>query len=97
MNLVMLLLGAVLEVLSVILITVPIVLPLLPEFGIDPIHYAIIVVVNMELALLTPPIGLNLFVLSGISKAPLSEVIRGVAPFALCSERCCCWSLLRRC
>jgi len=83
MNLVMLLLGAVLEVLSVILITVPIVLPLLPEFGIDPIHYAIIVVVNMELALLTPPIGLNLFVLSGISKAPLSEVIRGVAPFAI--------------
>ena len=83
MNLVMLLLGAVLEVLSVILITVPIVLPLLPEFGIDPIHYAIIVVVNMELALLTPPIGLNLFVLSGISKAPLSEVIRGVAPFSI--------------
>jgi len=37
----------------------------------------------MELALLTPPIGLNLFVLSGISKAPLSEVIRGVAPFAI--------------
>ena len=48
---------------------------------IAPIHYAIIVTVNMELALLTPPIGLNLYVLSSISKAPITTVIRGVTPF----------------
>ena len=78
---VMLLLGMILEVISVILITVPIVLPLLASFDISPIHYAIILVVNMELALLTPPVGLNLFVLSGISKASMAEVIHGVAPF----------------
>lgn len=81
MNVVMILLGMILEVISVILITVPIVLPLLEGFGISPIHYAIILVINMELALLTPPVGLNLFVLSSISKASLAEVIRGVTPY----------------
>jgi len=81
MNFVMILLGMILEVISVILITVPVVLPLLANFDISPIHYAIILVVNMELALLTPPVGLNLFVLAGISKASIAEVMRGVAPF----------------
>ncbi len=81
MNLAMLLLGTVLEGLSIVLITVPLVMPLFRQFGIDPVHYAIIVVINIELAMLTPPIGLNLFVLSGVSKAPVSEVIRGVLPF----------------
>ena len=81
MNLAMLLLGTVLEGLSIVLITVPLVLPLFRQFGIDPVHYAIIVVVNVEMAMLTPPVGLNLFVLSGVSKAPVSEVIRGILPF----------------
>jgi C4-dicarboxylate transporter DctM subunit len=83
MNLLMLVLGMFLEVIAVILITLPLVLPLLVAFDISPIHYAIVVTVNMELALLTPPIGLNLYVLSSISKAPLAEVIRGVNPFIL--------------
>jgi C4-dicarboxylate transporter, DctM subunit len=81
MNLFMLLLGMFLEVITVILITVPLVLALLGPLGIDPIHYAVVVVVNMELALLTPPIGLNLFVLASITQAPITEVIRGVWPF----------------
>jgi C4-dicarboxylate transporter DctM subunit len=80
-NVLMLFLGMFLEVIAVILITLPLVLPLLVAFDISPIHYAIVVTVNMELALLTPPIGLNLYVLSSISRAPLAEVIRGVNPF----------------
>lgn len=83
MSLVMLFLGMFLEVISVMLITLPLVLPLLHLFGISPIHYAIIVTINMELALLTPPVGLNLFVLSSISKAPIEEVIKGVYPFII--------------
>jgi len=83
MNVLMLVLGMFLEVIAVILITLPLVLPLLVAFDISPIHYAIVVTVNMELALLTPPIGLNLYVLSSISRAPLAEVIRGVNPFIL--------------
>lgn len=81
MNLVMLLLGTVLEGLSIVLITVPLVMPLFQQFRIDPVHYAIIVVINIEMAMLTPPVGLNLFVLSGVSKAPVSEVIKGILPF----------------
>ena len=81
MSLVMLLLGTVLEGLSIVLITVPLVLPLFNQLGIDPVHYAIIVIINIEMAMLTPPVGLNLFVLSGVSKAPVSEVIRGILPF----------------
>ena len=77
----MLILGTVLEGLSIVLITLPLVLPLLKQFEIDPVHYAIIVVINIEVAMLTPPVGLNLFVLSGVSKAPLSEVIKGILPF----------------
>ena len=49
--------------------------------GIDRIHFGIVLIVNMEIAFLTPPIGLNLFVLSKIAKAPMAETIRGVAPF----------------
>ena len=81
MSLVMLLLGTVLEGLSIVLITVPLVLPIFTQLGIHPVHYAIIVVINIEMALLTPPVGLNLFVLSGVAKAPVSEVIRGILPF----------------
>ena len=80
MSLVMLILGTVLEGLSIVLITVPLVLPLLHQFQIDPVHYAIVVVINIEMAMLTPPVGLNLFVLSGVSKAPVSEVIKGILP-----------------
>ena len=55
----------------------------LDTFGIDPIHFGMIIVINMELALLTPPVGLNLFILASITKAPLAEVIRGITPFAI--------------
>jgi C4-dicarboxylate transporter DctM subunit len=45
------------------------------------VHFGIVVTINMELALLTPPVGMNLFVLSTITRAPLAEVIRGTLPF----------------
>jgi C4-dicarboxylate transporter DctM subunit len=56
-------------------------LPTLAGLGIDRIHFGIVLIINMEIAFLTPPIGLNLFVLSNIAKAPIAETIRGVAPF----------------
>ena len=82
-NLVLLALGMFLEVASIMLITLPLILPLLPALGIDPVHFAVVMTINMELALLTPPVGLNLYVLSGISGAPVDEAARGVAPFIL--------------
>lgn len=83
MNLVMFVLGMFLEIISTILITLPIVLPLLGPLGISPVHYAIVVVVNMELAALTPPVGLNLFVMKNVSQLPIATVMRGFMPFVM--------------
>jgi C4-dicarboxylate transporter DctM subunit len=70
-----------LEVFSILLIVVPIVLPLLEPLKIDPIHFGVMLVINMELALMSPPVGLNLFVISNISRIPLAEVLKGTVPF----------------
>ncbi|WP_197094650.1 TRAP transporter large permease [Microvirga massiliensis] len=75
--------GMFLEVISIILITMPILLPVLTNAGIDPVHFAVLLVINMELAVITPPIGLNLFVISAISNVPVMDVFRGTLPFAL--------------
>jgi C4-dicarboxylate transporter DctM subunit len=80
-NILFFIMGMFLEPTSIILITLPIFLPILKLLGIDVIHFAIIMTVNMELGMVTPPVGLNLFVVSGISKAKLEEVVRGVMPF----------------
>ncbi|MBK5204089.1 MAG: TRAP transporter large permease [Polaromonas sp.] len=83
MNIILLILGMFLEVFTVLLLTVPILIPLLQPLGIDPIHFGVVMVINMELALLTPPVGLNLFVIANISKTPLADVIRGTTPFMI--------------
>jgi C4-dicarboxylate transporter DctM subunit len=82
-NLLLLVLGMFLEVASIMLITLPILISVFGPLGIDPIHFAIVMTINMELALITPPVGLNLYVLSSISRAPVGEVIAGIWPFAL--------------
>lgn len=80
-NILLIFLGMFLEVFSILLIMVPIVLPLLEPLNIDPIHFGVMLVINMELALMSPPVGLNLFVISNISKIPLAQVLRGTMPF----------------
>jgi C4-dicarboxylate transporter DctM subunit len=80
-NILLIFLGMFLEVFSILLIVVPIVIPLLEPLGIDPIHFGVMLVINMELALMSPPVGLNLFVISNISKIPLAQVLRGTMPF----------------
>ncbi|MCL4746631.1 MAG: TRAP transporter large permease [Burkholderiaceae bacterium] len=82
MCLVFLVLGAFLEVVSVTLITLPIVYPILLSLQIDPIWFAVVMCINMEIALVTPPVGLNLFVIQGIDRYATSEdVFVGVLPF----------------
>jgi C4-dicarboxylate transporter DctM subunit len=75
--------GCILEVISIIYIIVPILYPILVSMNIDPIWFAILFVVNMEIALITPPIGMVLYVIAGIVKRPISEVISGTIPFIL--------------
>lgn len=82
MNILMVFLGCILETVSIILLTVPLVAPIMSVLGIDPIWYAIVLTVNMEMALVTPPVGMNLYVINGLDEdIRMSEVIQGVAPF----------------
>jgi C4-dicarboxylate transporter DctM subunit len=84
MNVLMLLLGCILETVSIILLTMPLVAPILGALGIDPIWYAIVLTVNMEMALVTPPVGMNLYVINGLDKdIRMAEVIRGITPFII--------------
>jgi len=78
---ILLVLGTVLEGYSIILITLPLTLPILHALGVDPVQYAIIMIVGIEIAMLTPPVGLNLFVMAEVAKAPVTEVQRGMLPF----------------
>ena len=80
---VLLLMGFFLESLSMLLIMVPVLLPAVLNAGIDPIWFGIFFVVLIETALITPPVGMNLFVIQAVGKAPLEEVIKGAIPFAI--------------
>lgn len=80
-SLLFLILGTFLDGLSVILITVPILLPILQTLGINLYHFAIVMAINLEIGMITPPVGLNLFAVSGITKEPLEEVVKSVLPF----------------
>jgi len=80
-NLFLILVGALLEPTSAILIVVPVLAPIADTFSIDPMHFAAIVIFNLMLGLLTPPVGLVLFVLSSVTKIPVRDVIVGVMPF----------------
>ena len=83
-NILLLFLGCILETVSIILITVPILYPLILKLGFDPIWFAVIMVINMEMALITPPVGMNLFVIQGITPGTrMTEILRGVLPFAM--------------
>jgi len=74
-------LGMFLEVVSIMLITLPIVYPLIIKLGFDGIWFAVMITLNMEMALITPPVGLNLYAIQGIARAPLADVLKGVWPF----------------
>jgi C4-dicarboxylate transporter DctM subunit len=80
-NILLLIVGCFMDVMSAILVLAPILTPMAIHYGIDPIHFGIIMIVNLEIGYLTPPIGINLFVASGIFKEPLTDVIKSVLPF----------------
>jgi tripartite ATP-independent transporter DctM subunit len=82
-GLVLLLIGFFLESLSMLLIMVPVLFPALSTMNIDPIWFGIFFVVLIETALITPPVGMNLFIIQAVGKARLEEVVKGAWPFAL--------------
>ena len=82
-NLLLLLAGNVMEPSSIVLITAPILFPIAVKLGIDPVHFGIMIVVNMEVGMCHPPVGLNLYVASGITRMGITELTIAVWPWLL--------------
>ena len=80
-NVILLIGGQFMEPSGLLVIVAPLVFPVAIELGIDPIHLGIIMVVNMEIGMITPPVGLNLFVTSGVANMPMMNVVRAALPF----------------
>lgn len=76
-------LGAIMEPLDTILLTIPIVFPIIVKLEFDPVWFGVLIVVLSELSLITPPVAMNLYVLQGITKLPLQVISRGIVPFLL--------------
>ncbi len=87
-SIVLLLMGLVFEALSMVLIMTPVLLPSALAMGFDPIWFGIYMVVMVECALITPPVGLNLYVIQAVARASLGDVARGVLPFLLLMFLC---------
>jgi C4-dicarboxylate transporter DctM subunit len=81
LNILLLVAGNFMEPTSVVLILTPIVFPIAMELGIDPVHLGVIMVLNMQIGLVTPPVGLNLFVTAGVAKMSMEKVIQASAPW----------------
>ncbi len=80
-NVILLIGGQFMEPSGLIVIVAPLVFPIAIQLGVDPIHLGIIMVVNMEIGMITPPVGLNLFVTSGVAGMPMMRVVRAALPF----------------
>ncbi len=80
-NVILLIGGQFMEPSGLLVIVAPLVFPIAMQLGIDPIHLGIIMVVNMEIGMITPPVGLNLFVTSGVAGMPMMSVVRAALPF----------------
>ena len=80
-NVILLFVGMVMDTTPAILVLTPILLPLAKNFGFDPIHFGIIMVVNLAIGFVTPPLGVNLFVSSALTKIPVERIIKFAIPF----------------
>jgi TRAP-type C4-dicarboxylate transport system permease large subunit len=78
------LLGCVMDSLAIIILTIPIFYPLIEKLGIDPIWFGILVVRSAEIGLITPPVGMNVFIIKGIAQdVPMFTIFRGIFPFII--------------
>jgi tripartite ATP-independent transporter DctM subunit len=82
-NVILLLVGTILEPLPAILLLTPIIAPGLMQAGVDPIHLGVVVVLNLMIGLLSPPVGMSLYMVSNVGRIPLERVIAGAIPFIM--------------
>ena len=83
LNLLLLLLGAILDIFSALVIMVPLILPVAISYGVDPVHLGIIFLANMQIGYFTPPVGMNLFIASYRFEKPVAELYRATIPFMI--------------
>ena len=83
-NILLIVIGTILDQSPALLIMVPILLPVALQFGIDPLHFGIMVIVNLCIGLITPPVGMTLFVVTNVARIRLSEMYRAILPFLVC-------------
>jgi C4-dicarboxylate transporter DctM subunit len=81
LNIFLLIVGALMDIFSAIIVVVPLITPIAAEFGVDPIHLAIIFLTNLEIGYITPPVGINLFISSFRFKKPITELYSASLPF----------------
>lgn len=84
-NILLLILGMFMETFSAMIILVPVLLPVIVELGIDPVHFGLIMCLNLTIGLITPPVGVTLFVTSDITKVPIERLIKASTPFVIAS------------
>ena len=83
LNIFLLIVGSLMDIFSAIIVVVPLITPIAAEFGVDPIHLAVIFLANLEIGYITPPVGINLFISSFKFNRPLTELYRASFPFFL--------------
>ncbi|SDI05325.1 TRAP transporter large permease [Alteribacillus bidgolensis] len=84
-NILLLIIGMVIDGLAALILLTPILLPIAVQFGVDPIHFGVIMVINLTLGLMTPPVGTVLFIASSTAKVKVETLIRSIAPFLIIS------------
>jgi C4-dicarboxylate transporter DctM subunit len=82
-NVILLLLGCIIDPMTITFLAIPILFPLITSLGFDPLWFAVVFVVNVQIGLITPPMGIDLFAVKTIFDIPIGEIIRGVTPFLL--------------
>jgi tripartite ATP-independent transporter DctM subunit len=82
-NLLLLILGTVVETLATLLLVVPILVPVAISLGISPVHFGVVVVMNMMIGILTPPMGVSLFVVAKVAKIPFGVLAKAIIPFII--------------
>ena len=82
-NIFLLIVGMFVDTISALVVLAPILLPIVTSVGVDPVHFGVILVANLAIGFITPPLGVNLFVASSVSKTPLETIIKAILPFLL--------------
>ncbi len=88
LNVLFLILGMFMETLAIMLIFFPIVVPIVQTVGIDPVHFGVVAVLNLMIGLLTPPFGMLLFLMSGLTKQPMAAILRELVPYIVILVGC---------